>query len=67
MLASIEVPTQAGNTKVPEHAHANAHMVYSEGITTLATATIPLSGRAVPAMVIVSLLPLHVGTGQVNL
>jgi hypothetical protein len=65
MLAPIVVPTQAGNSKGPEHAHANAHQVHPEGITTLATAIIPFSGRAVPTTVIVSLVPLHLGTGQV--
>lgn len=64
MLAPIVVPTQAGNSKGPEHAHANAHQVHPEGITTLATAIIPFSGRAVPTTVIVSLVPLHLGTGQ---
>ncbi|KAN0131611.1 hypothetical protein V8E53_010453 [Lactarius tabidus] len=64
MLAPLAVPTQAGNPKGPEPAHANANQVHYEGITTLATASIPFSGSAVPITVMVSLVPLHVGTSQ---
>ena len=67
MFAPIAVPTQAGDSKGPEPAHANSHQVHPEGTTTLATAVIPFSGGAIPTMVILSLLPLHLGTDQVKL
>lgn len=67
MFAPIAVPTQAGSSKDPEPVPANTHQVHPEGATTLATAAIPFSGCAIPTMVIVSLVPLHPGTGQVRL
>ncbi|KAI9433955.1 hypothetical protein H4582DRAFT_958833 [Lactarius indigo] len=56
--------TQIGNAKGPEPARANNHQGQPEGITALATATIPFSGRAIPTTVILSLVQLHPGTGQ---
>ncbi|KAN0131188.1 hypothetical protein V8E53_010993 [Lactarius tabidus] len=64
VLTPIAVSAQAADSKAPVHAHANAYQVHPEGTTTLATAVIPFSGRAVPTMIIVSLVPLHLGTGQ---
>ncbi|KAF8267545.1 hypothetical protein EI94DRAFT_1312021 [Lactarius quietus] len=64
MLAPMVSSTQAGNSQAPEPTRANAHQVHLEGITTLAAATIPFPGCAVPTMVILSAVPLHLGTGQ---
>ncbi|KAH9001755.1 hypothetical protein EDB92DRAFT_100122 [Lactarius akahatsu] len=58
------VPTQASNSNGLGPAHVNDHQVHSEGINTFATAIIPFSGLAVPAMVSLSLVPLHLGAGQ---
>ena len=61
--------TQAtsNNSNDPEPAHPNDPQSHSEGVITFATAIIPLSGRAVPTRVILTLvpLPLYLGTGQV--
>jgi hypothetical protein len=46
--------------------HANDYQGQLEGITTFATAIIPFSGRAVPTMVILNLLPLDPDVGQVR-
>jgi hypothetical protein len=51
----------------PEPAHANEDHGHPEGITTFATAIIPFSGRAVPTTVILNLMLLHPGAGQVRL
>ncbi|KAH9057637.1 hypothetical protein EDB87DRAFT_1003513 [Lactarius vividus] len=64
LCASLVVPAQVDNTNGPEPARANDHQDQPEGITTLATAIIPFSGRAIPTTVILSLVPLHLGTGQ---
>ncbi|KAH9171473.1 hypothetical protein EDB89DRAFT_1971353 [Lactarius sanguifluus] len=64
LRASLVVPAQAGNSKGPEPAHANDYQGHPEGVTTLATATIPFSGCAIPTTVILSLVPLHLGTDQ---
>ncbi|KAI9457792.1 hypothetical protein BJY52DRAFT_1374441 [Lactarius psammicola] len=62
--APIVVPTQDGNSNCPEPAHANNHQDHPEGITALATAVIPFAGRAVPTMVVLSLVPLQLGADQ---
>ncbi|KAI9457785.1 hypothetical protein BJY52DRAFT_1212425 [Lactarius psammicola] len=63
--APIVVPTQVG-TKGPEPVHADDHQGHpaSEGITTLATAIVPFFGHAIPTMVTLTLVPLHLGTDQ---
>ncbi|KAH9057107.1 hypothetical protein EDB83DRAFT_1068501 [Lactarius deliciosus] len=64
LRASLVIPAQASNSKGPEPAHANDHQGHPEVVTTLATATIPFSGCAIPTTVILSLVPLHIGTDQ---
>lgn len=63
---AVPSPAWADTYKGQEPAHANDHQGDPEpgGITTSTTAIIPFSGRAVPTMVILSLVPLHLGTGQ---
>ncbi len=67
MRAPIVVPTQTGYSKGPEPAHANDYQVHPEEVPTLSAAVIPFASRAVPTGVIPSLVPLHLGTGQVRL
>lgn len=64
MRAPIVVPTQAGYPKGPEPARSKEHQGHPEGITTLATAIVPFSGRVIPTAVILSLVPLHLGVDQ---
>ena len=52
-------PTEAGNLMGPERAHASDYQSHPEGITTSVMAVIPFSGRAVPTMVILTFMPLH--------
>ena len=61
------VPTEAGHPMGPELAHASDYQSHPEGITTSAMGITPFSGRAVPTMAIVTLMPLHFGVGQVRL
>jgi hypothetical protein len=65
MLPPITTPTQTGNSGGPEAAYANAQV--HPQVATIATTTVPFSGSAVPTMVILTLVPLHVGTDQVKL
>ncbi|KAH8980820.1 hypothetical protein EDB86DRAFT_503911 [Lactarius hatsudake] len=64
VCAPMVVPAQSGDSNGPEPTHVNDHQVHSEGINTFATAVIPFSGRAVPTMVVLSLVPLHLGAGH---
>jgi len=59
-------PTRACYPKDLEQVHFSDHQSLAEGITTLTTATIPFAGRAIPAMVVLGLVPLQLGTGKVR-
>ncbi|KAH9057639.1 hypothetical protein EDB87DRAFT_1003801 [Lactarius vividus] len=58
------VLTQASNSNGFGPVHVNDHQVHPEGNNTFATAIIPFSGHAIPTMVNLSLVPLHLGAGQ---
>ena len=66
MCVPIPASTRAGNSNGPEPANANDDQGQPEGITTFATTIISFSGRAVPTTVVLSLVSLHLGTGQVR-